>query len=389
MPSLGADMKEGTLIEWSVKPGDRVRRGDILCVIRTEKADTEIEVFHAGVVEQLVAKPGDTLPVGAVIAIIREEGEKAAAEPVPQALRPAPPAPAPGAQEVIRPAAPMPQPPVSHPPASPLARRVAQELGMDLAQVQGTGPHGAITESDVRRAAEALTKAPMEKPALPELRAGMRRAIAAAMARSNRDIPHYYLETKIDLSRLLKYLEGENQKRSIQDRLLSIVPLIKAVALALQDTPELNAYWVDDQLQLKEAVHIGFAISLRDGGLVVPAIKEASRKSLDELMQALRDLITRARSGRLRSSELTDATITITNLGDLGVESVHGVIYPPQVALVGFGRIIESPWAENGMLGIRPIVVATLAGDHRATDGHRGAQFLTALNEHLQSPGKL
>ena len=374
MPSLGADMEEGTLIEWSVKPGDHVKRGDIIGVVRTEKADIEVEVYHDGVVEQLLAKAGDTLPVGAVLAVIREEGEAAA--PAHEEIPPAPVTVAP-------------TPSVARVRASPLARRVAQELGVDVSGVQGTGPHGEITEIDVQRAAEALKKPPTEKPAVPEFRAGIRRAIAAAMARSNREIPHYYLETKIDLQRALKFLEAENQKRSVKDRLLSVVLLIKAVARALHDVPELNAYWIDDQLQPKEAVHISFAISLRDGGLVVPAIMDADRKNLDELMQALRDLITRARAGRMRSSEMTDGTVTITNLGDLGVETVHGVIYPPQVALIGFGRVIESPWAENGMLGIRPVVSSTLAGDHRATDGHRGAQFLTALNQHLQEPEKL
>ena len=375
MPSLGADMQEGTLIEWSVKPGDRVKRGDIIGVVRTEKADIEIEVYHDGVVDQLLAKAGETLPVGAVLAVIREEGEEAAAASAPAIQPPAPAA--------------VPTPSAARLHVSPLARRIAQELGVDLANVQGTGPHGEIIKEDVERAAAALKKPPAEKPAAPEFRAGMRRAIAAAMARSNREIPHYYLETKIDLQKALKFLEVENQKRSINDRLLSVVLLIKAVALALHNVPELNAYWVDDQLQLKDGVHIGFAISLKQGGLVVPAILDADRKNLDQLMQAMRDLITRARSGRLRSSEITDATVTITNLGDLGVETVHGVIYPPQVALVGFGRIMEMPWAENGMLGIRPVVTATLAGDHRATDGHRGAQFLTALNQHLQEPEKL
>lgn len=386
MPSLGADMEEGTLIEWSVKPGDRIQRGDIIGVVRSEKADIEVEVYHDGVVDQLLAQPGETLPVGAVLAVIREEGQAPAAL-VHEAIQPAPPAPAPSAPA---PSAPAPMPPATRLRVSPLARRVAQELGVDLGQVQGTGPHGEITKEDVDRAAEALKKAPVEKPAVaPGFRADMRRAIAAAMARSNREIPHYYLETRIDLERALKFLEAENRKRSVSDRLLSVILLIKAVTRALQDVPELNGYWIDDQLQPKEAVHIGFAISLRQGGLVVPAILDAGRKNLDELMQSLRDLITRARAGRLRSSEITDATVTITNLGDLGVETVHGVIYPPQVALIGFGRIIQSPWAENGMLGIRPVVTATLAGDHRATDGHRGAQFLTALNQHLQEPEKL
>ena len=217
----------------------------------------------------------------------------------------------------------------------------------------------------------------------------MRRAIAAAMARSNRDIPHYYLQTRIDMTRPLRWLEAENAKRSIKDRLLPAVLTLKAVALALKDVPELNGFWINDQHQPSDAIHVGFAISLRKGGLVTPAIHEADRKTLDELMAAMRDVIDRARSGHLRASEMSDPTITVTNLGDLGVESVFGVIYPPQVALVGFGRIAEQPWADNGMLGVRPVLMASLAGDHRATDGHRGAQFLDALNRHFQSPEKL
>jgi pyruvate dehydrogenase E2 component (dihydrolipoamide acetyltransferase) len=159
--------------------------------------------------------------------------------------------------------------------------------------------------------------------------------------------------------------------------------LLKAVARALGEVPELNGYWLDDRHQPQEAVHIGFAIALRQGGLIAPALHHVDLKSLDELMDAMRDLIMRARAGRLRSSEMTDATITVTNLGDLGVETVYGVIYPPQVALVGFGRIMEQPWAEQGMLGVRPVLTATLAADHRATDGRRGAQFLDALGRML------
>jgi pyruvate dehydrogenase E2 component (dihydrolipoamide acetyltransferase) len=191
------------------------------------------------------------------------------------------------------------------------------------------------------------------------------------------------------MSCALKRLEIENQKRSIKERLLPVVLFIKATALALREVPQLNGYWIDDRLRFQEAVHIGLAISLRGGGLVIPAIHNSDLKSLDELMGTVRDLIIRTRSGHLRSSELTDATITLTNLGDMGVQTVFGVIYPPQVALVGFGKITEQPWAENGMLGIRPILNATLAADHRATDGHRGSQFLEALNRYLQEAEKL
>lgn len=292
--------------------------------------------------------------------------------------------------------------------ASPLARRVAADLGVDLSRVQGTGTGGAITREDVERTAgrapgaqaspaiqaSATAQAPAPPSAQAPARsadfaANMRRAIAAAMARSKREIPHYYLETPIELSRALSWLQAENARRPISERLLPVVLLLKAVARALGDVPELNGFWVDDHLEVRQNVHIGFAVALRQGGLVNPAIHDVDLKSTDELMAAIHDLIPRVRAGRLKSSEMTDATITMTNLGDLGVETVHGIIYPPQVALVGFGRISERPWAENGMLGIRPVVTATLAGDHRATDGRVGARFLEALNRHLQEPEKL
>ena len=280
---------------------------------------------------------------------------------------------------------------------SPVARRLAAELDVDLSQVKGTGPNGAIVRADVEQAARAQqAKAPTTpndvsapKPEKVDFQAGMRRAIAAAMSRSNRDIPHYYLETRINMTDTLRWLEGENQKRSLKERLLPVVLLIKATAKALTDVPDLNGYWREDQFQPSEAIHIGFAIALRQGGLVTPAIHHADLKSLDELMAAMRDLIVRTRSGRLRSSELTDATVTLTSLGDRGVEKVFGVIYPPQVALVGFGKVAEQPWAENGMVGVRQVVTATLAADHRASDGHRGGLFLDALANYLREPEKL
>ncbi len=407
MPSLGADMKAGTLVAWRVKPGDRVKRGDIIAEVETEKGLVEVEVFEEGVVDQIFVQSGEKVPVGTVLAMIRPEGMPAASAPpeVPQAAvkehvpAEAGPEVKPGLEVSHLPG----QPPERRIRVSPLARKLAAELGIDLSTVQGTGPMGAIERADVERAAakRLAEKAPtpsvsekpvpptMEKPAATEFQIGMRRAIAAAMSRSNREIPHYYLETRIDMSRALRWLEAENQRRSIKERLLPAVLLIKAVARALGEVPELNGYWIDDRLQPQEAIHIGFAISLRQGGLVVPAIHHVDLKSLDELMEALRDLITRVRAGRLRSSEMTDATITVTNLGDLGVEKVFGVIYPPQVALVGFGKITEQPWAENGMIGIRPVLTATLAADHRATDGHQGGRFLEALNRYLQEAAKL
>jgi len=377
MPSLGDDMRAAILMRWRVKPGDRVKRGDIIAEVETDKGLIEIEVFENGVVDQILAEPGKKLPVGTVLATIRGEGEPAPVIVTPPAVAPAL-EPVSEAKPPVR-AAPMP-----HVRASPLARKSAQELGVDLSKVTGTGAGGVIEQADVLQAA-AMTKE--EKPLAPAEK--FRRAVAAAMSRSNREIPHYYLATEIDMTRSLGWLTDQNAKRSLKDRLLVTVLLIKAVARALADVPELNGYWIDDQLQKKDAVHAGFAIALRQIGLIAPAIHDAHLKTLDELMAAIHDLIPRARSGRLRSSELTDATITITNLGDLGIETLFGVIYPPQVALVGFGKVANRPWAERGTIVVRPVLTATLSADHRATDGLRGAQFLEALNDRLQTPEKL
>jgi pyruvate dehydrogenase E2 component (dihydrolipoamide acetyltransferase) len=217
----------------------------------------------------------------------------------------------------------------------------------------------------------------------------MRRAIAAAMARSKREIPHYYLGTHIDVSRALAWLQAENLKRPVTERLLYSVLLLKVVALAVHEIPEMNGFWVDGAFKPSEAVHIGVAISLRQGGLIAPAIHDLDKKSLDEIMVNLRDLVKRVRAGVLRSSEIADATITVTSLGEQGVEAVFGIIYPPQVALVGFGKVTEQPWAANGMVGAKPVIMATVAADHRASDGHRGGLFLAAIDRLLQEPEKL
>ena len=394
MPSLGADMEAGTLVGWMVKQGDRVRRGDIIATVETQKGLFEVENYEEGVVQELLVQPGTEVPVGTVLATLTSEGIAppaipAVAQPVAATEPAVKPAPAP----------PPPQPalsPQKRLPVSPSARKLAAELGVELGAIRGTGPHGAVQRADVERAAQekkAAVQAPVppapERPPAVDYQSGMRQAIAAAMSRSNREIPHYYLETAIDMTAALRWLEGGNQRRSIKERILPAVLLLKAVARALAEVPELNGLWIDNRHQVQESVNIGFAISLRQGGLIAPAIHDVDLLSLDDLMAATRDLITRTRSGHLRSSEMTDATITVTNLGDLGVNTVYGVIYPPQVALVGFGRISERPWAENGMLGIRRAVTATLSADHRATDGHRGSLFLEAVNRHLQDPEKL
>jgi pyruvate dehydrogenase E2 component (dihydrolipoamide acetyltransferase) len=217
----------------------------------------------------------------------------------------------------------------------------------------------------------------------------MRAAIARAMARSKREIPHYYLAADLDFTRSRAFLLERNAAVPVTERVLPAALLLKAAAVAVRSTPELNGFWVDDAHVPSEHVHLGVAISLRGGGLVAPAIHDADTKTLDELMALLRDLVGRARAGSLRASEMSDPTITVTNLGEQGVQAVYGVIYPPQVAIVGFGAIVERPWARDGMVGAHPIVTATLAADHRASDGASGARLLNAIDRLLQEPEML
>lgn len=374
MPSLGADMEAGTLIEWRVKPGDAVKSGDIVAVVETQKGAIEIETFQSGVIEAFLVEPGRKVPVGTPLARIRGEGEAAAEKPA-------------------VPAAPAPKPTPAAPPvaqlapakgrASPAARKRAAELGVDLAGLAGSGPDGAITLADVERAAAAPPPAPEDRTA------AMRRAIGAAMSRAKREIPHYYLSTTLDLGRALAWLEAENAKRPLPERLLPAVLLLKATALALRYAPGLNGAWVEGGFRHSADIHLGVAVFLRGSGLVAPALRHADAKDLGTMMRELRDLVGRARSGGLRASELSDPTITVTNLGEQGVETVLPVIIPPQVAIVGFGAILERPWAEAGAVTARRVVTASLAADHRASDGHRGALFLQAIGRRLQEPETL
>jgi pyruvate dehydrogenase E2 component (dihydrolipoamide acetyltransferase) len=397
MPSLGADMEFGTLVDWRVKEGDAVKRGDVVALVETEKGVIEVEIFESGVIESLVVRPGEKVPVGTTLALVRGDGRGVPAQPEPTPIAATPVVEKQRIEQrpAERTAARVAAVETLRPRISPLARKRAQELGVDLASISGTGEDVSISAADVERAATtAKPTAPTPiQPAPPTTKgldlAAMRRVIAAAMARSKREIPHYYLATSIDMGKALNWLSAENAKRPVTKRLLYSALLIRAVALALRTTPELNGFWLDDAFKPGEGIHIGVAISLRQGGLVNPAIHDVDKKNLGELMESMLDLVNRARTGHLRSSELADGTITVTNLGEQGVESVFGVIYPPQVALVGFGKITERPVAANGMVGARPVIDATLAADHRVSDGHRGGRFLFAIDRLLQEPEKL
>ena len=384
MPTLGADMIEGTLVQWKKREGDRVAKGEIIAEVDTEKAAIDVESHATGTIERLLTKPGDKVPVGTVMAVIREDGQPATAPAPVQAVAP-PAAAAPSASRAeIVPAAPS---QVGRLRISPAARKLATERSLDPTGLQGTGPDGAITLEDVERAS-AIT--PIAKPAETiDRQTRMRQTIAAAMARSKREIPHYYLSTTIDMGRTVTWLKEANETRPVTERLLYGVLLIKAVALALRRVPELNAVWKEGAAVRSEGIHIGTAISLRQGGLVAPALHNADRLSLSDLMKNFQDLVKRARAGSLRSSEMSDPTITVTSLGEQGVETVFGVIYPPQVALVGFGKLLERPWVMNGQVVPRPVIMASLSADHRVSDGHRGGISLAEIDRLLQEPHTL
>ncbi|MFJ9116839.1 2-oxo acid dehydrogenase subunit E2 [Streptomyces sp. NPDC102394] len=495
MPSLGADMDEGLLVEWLVSPGDPVTKGDVVAVVETDKAAIEVECFESGTVGSLLVEPGARVPVGTPLAVIESGTARGArkAAPAPAApvataapvvetspevaeparpaataparprrrkadrKAPAAPAPTPAPPQPLR----VPVPAASAPPrpepvagAGPLVRHLAAERGVDLTSVHGTGRGGRITRADVehslpasgrrvratpyaRRLAhelgvdltvlhgsgvgEAVRAADVhaaararggprlpeagpaggeararERPAVPaaddrkkQRAASMRRSIGESMARSKREIPHYYLSTTIDLTAAQEWLRRRNRGRPPSDRLVPAALLLKAAALAARAVPQLNGFWQDGGFSPGAGIHLGVAVSLRDGGLLTPVIHDADTRGPEELMATLKDLVQRARLGRLRGSELSGATVTVTNLGDQGVESVFGVIHPPQVALVGFGAVVERAWATGGLLGVRPVVTATLSADHRATDGAVGARYLTAVDRLLQKPEEL
>lgn len=349
MPSLGADMESAVLMEWLVSEGDRVSKGEIIAEVETSKGVIEVEVFESGVIEKLLVEPETECAVGEALAVIRAEG---GAEPV-AAIEPEP-APEPTSDPAVQEqSAPEPAEPPKAPvtpvhvesariQASPAARRRAAETGVDLATLKSDG---VIQLRDVEAAAERpaaeapAPKAPAPEPSTPKKAApadAMRQAIAAAMSRSNAEIPHYYLAASINMTPALNRLEERNAKRSIKERVLPAALLIHAVVAALKEVPELNGFWRDGAHEISEAINPGFAIALRQG--------------------------------------------------DLGVESVYGVIYPPQISLVGLGRIVDSPWAEGDALCVRKVMQATLAGDHRATDGRTGARLLDKLKYDLEHP---
>lgn len=442
MPSLGAGMTVGRVVEWLVEPGDSVRRGDLIAVVETDKADIEVEVWEDGTVAELLVEEGTKVPVGTPLARLVGADEPAAtgdvdappdtdadAEPVPAA--------APNREPVRVEAAAAPGPRTRRPNVrGPLARHRAEELHVDLARVRGSGPGGVILRHDVEDAAGTSTRRRRVTPYARQLardagldpqqltgsgpagavlgrdveQAGtttpsraaaaaapaavrgagapdpMRAAIARAMSQSNREIPHYYLGTTVDVTDSLAWLTQYNADRPPAERVLLAAVQLRAVALALREHPELNGHWIDDRFVPASSVDLCVAVALRGGGLLTPAIPAADTLGLDELMARLRDLVRRTRSGGLRGREMAGGSATVTNLGDLGVDTVYGVISPPQIVLVGFGRPVQRPWVVDGEVVARDLVTVTLAADHRQSDGLSGSRFLATVTDHLEHP---
>lgn len=478
MPSLGADMEQGVLIEWLVKVGESVKRGDVVAVVETPKSTVEVECFETGTVTRLLAEEGQTVPVGEALALLGSASETEPRTPatveVPVAVSATVPAAAAVGVPSSVPLGSTTRPPLSpvlrhlarelgvdpttlhgsgrdgaltrhdveqaaaaasspaaaaatvtaaapatsatttdgaHPGSrhrvriSPLARRLAAEEGVDLTVLQGSGPDGSIRAADVHRAtrhteSEALSgptptprvevkpEATSVAPSPPPM-SDMRRSIAALMTVSNQEIPHYHLSLTIDLWRSIQWMKERNRELEMSERLVPAALLLAATARAARAVPELNGHWIEGAFRPAADVDLGLILSLRSGGLLVPSIGCADRLTVEEMMARIKVLTRRARSGRLRGSDLVPPSITVSNLGDQGVDSVLGVIYPPQVGLVGFGAVAERPWAVDGMLGVRPLVTVTLAGDHRATDGATGSRLLKTIDRLLQAPEEL
>ncbi|HZP57141.1 MAG TPA: dihydrolipoamide acetyltransferase family protein [Dehalococcoidia bacterium] len=445
MPQMGADMTEGTLLRWLKREGDAVERGEIIAEIETDKANIEIEAFEGGTFRKTLADEGDVVKVGEVIAVIADPSDDishygegatppkataAAAGASPPAQQPgaagaptetpqvqatpvgeAPPAPAPPAEvRAPQPTAGATQRPAAAPApsangrvrASPLARRIARERGIDLRQVPGSGPDGRILRSDVERftgappAAAAPAREPAglvqrEQPAAPPPAveavpmSRMRQAIARRMAQSKREAPHYYLLLDIDMTEAMAFRRQVNDALPEDGRISINDLIVKACAIALQRHPMFNTTIEGDEVRRHEAQNVCIAVAL-DNGLIAPALLDAGRKPLAQIAREARDLAQRARGGALSPAEVSDGTFSITNLGAYGVETLIGIIQPPQTAILGVGTVMEQPAARDGAVVVRNMMKVALSADHRVTDGAQGARFLAEIKRLLETP---
>ena len=406
MPQMGYDMREGTVVRWYKQEGETVNRGEVIADIETDKATVEFEAYTDGVLGRIVASAGSAVPVGNLIAIITEPGEA-----VPDT--PAPPEPAAAAAPATAPS-PAPVPAAAVPPpaapaapadgpvrASPIARRLARERGIDLAALTGTGPNGRIVEQDVLNyeppaeapaaAPEAPSAAPVAAPAPADSRielTRMRQTIARVTSDSKSAAPHFYVTAEIDMGKAMALRRDVNAAAGPDNRVSVNDLMVKACALALAKHPKFNSFYRGDYLEVHGAMNIGIAIAL-DTGLILPGVSSCESKTLLQIAAATKDLIARANSGTLRNDEYSGTTFSISNMGMFDVESFTAIIYPPHAAILAVGSVKQQPVVRDGELAIAQTMKATLSTDHRVADGAEAAVFLMEIKRVLEKPVSL
>jgi pyruvate dehydrogenase E2 component (dihydrolipoamide acetyltransferase) len=422
MPALSPTMEEGTLAKWNVKEGDKVTSGDVICEIETDKATMEFEAIDDGIVGKIVVAEGtEGVKVNALIAILLEEGEEMGAAPAPAAPAPKA-AEAPAAAAPAAAATPASAAPVSSDGArvfaSPLARRIAADKGLDLAAISGSGPRGRIVKADVENAqpiaadAAPAPKAAAEAPkaAAPAAMAsgmstdavkkiyantpyeevkldGMRKTIAARLTEAKQTIPHFYLRREISLDALMAFRAELNAKVAARGIKLSVNDfIIKACALALQQHPDCNAAWAGDRVLKFKGSDVAVAVAI-EGGLFTPVLRDAHAKSLSALSAEMKDLAGRARERKLAPQEYQGGSFAISNLGMFGIENFDAVINPPHASILAVGAGIKKPVVSaSGDIVVATMMSVTLSVDHRVIDGALGAQFLEAVKANLENP---
>jgi len=367
MPRLSLTMKEGTVVQWFKKEGEIVQKGEPLVEVLSEKVTYDIEASESGVLRRILAGDGSDVPVDEVIGIIAAADEHITEKDISTS-----PSPTQEIEEVTR-AVPKPDMAQERVPASPAAKRLAKELGVDLTQVKGTGPEGRIVEDDVRRFAEQSALRLRVKEIVPL--SGIRKTTAERLALSARTAPHSTIVMEADMTNAVK-LHNETQ--------LSYTEMLtKAVAMALREHPALNATLDGEQIKVFEDINVGVAVTM-ENGLVVPVIRNADRKSMSEISSVLKELVERARQGKLRREDVTAGTFTITNLGMYDVDVFFPIINPPETAILGVGRVVEKPVAVNEQVTVKPLVQLSLTYDHRIVDGAPAARFLQTVKQILE-----
>jgi len=409
MPQMGADMTEGTLVRWLKQVGDQVNRGDIIAEIETDKATVELEAFEAGILRKHVVPEGETVPVGQVIAVLGDAGEAIGEDPERKPLPPVadrhsetgPTTATPQAPR--RAAAPIEGGRVR---ISPVARRIAADAGIEPSAITGTGPDGRVLRRDVEAAiasqapapgpAKAAVPSPQQAPSpgaaaapfelVPFTR--MRQAIARRMSQSKQHQPHYYITLDIDMTAASAFRAQLNSQAPEDQRVSFNDLVVKACAIALGRHPRFNAEFTDDGIRVYSQINLAIGVAL-DDGLIAPAIIDVGSKSLGAIAREARDVANRARSGHLKAEEYSASTFTITNLGAFGVETLIGIINPPQSAILGVGSIMPQPVVVDGQVVVRQVMKVALSADHRVTDGAEGARFVKEIQSLLEYPASL